>query len=72
MQGLTTFRIHLPRTVRGDWPIGHHLVAPAGWHTATANQRGAISVVFPDGQLLGIKPEEWDEIVRGEDECQSS
>lgn len=54
-----TLKIYLPRTVRGDFPIGHHLVAEAGVHDAVANQHGAVSVVLADGSLLGVKPDEY-------------
>lgn len=51
-------RIYLPRTVTGDWPIGHHLVAERGYHEAVKNKNGAVSVVLPSG-LLGVKPDEF-------------
>ena len=57
-----TFKIFLPRTVRGDWPIGHLLVAKAGTHDAVRNPHGAVAVVLPSGELLGIKPGEFEEV----------
>jgi hypothetical protein len=54
-----TFKIYLPYQVRGDWPIGHHLVAPRGIHNAVSNPNGAVSVVLPSGDLLGVKPNEF-------------
>lgn len=57
-----TFKIILPGAVSGDWPIGHHLVAQAGVHDAVMNPHGAVSVVLPDGQLLGVKPDEYKRI----------
>lgn len=56
-----TYKIFLSRRVRGDWPIGHKLVAEIGYHDAVKNQYGAVSVVLPDGQLLGVKPDEFEE-----------
>ena len=53
------FKIHLLRMVHGDFPIGHNLIAEAGIHAAIANPFGAVSVVLPDGRLLGVKPEEF-------------
>jgi len=61
---LDTFKIFLPRTVRGDFPIGHMLVAESGVHNAVRNPLGAVSVVLSDGQLLGVKPDEYEEIKR--------
>lgn len=52
-------KIYLPREVRGDFPIGHHIVAEAGVHEAVTNQHGAVSVVLGDGTLLGVKPGEF-------------
>lgn len=59
-----TFRIFLPCRVRGDFPIGHKLVAEMGYHNAVKNQYGAVSVVLPNGQLLGVKPDEYEEVKR--------
>ena len=56
------FKVFLPNTVRGDWPIGHHLIAPAGVHEAVRNPYGAVSVVLADGTLLGVKPGEFEEV----------
>lgn len=57
-----TFKIFLPRTVRGDWPIGHMFVAEEGVHNAVRNPQGAVSVVLPSGKLLGVKPDEFEEV----------
>jgi len=59
---LKQFKIYLPRMVHGDFPIGHHLIAQAGVHYAVANQHGAVSVVLPDGKLLGVKPGEFERV----------
>jgi hypothetical protein len=53
-------KVYLPQDVRGDWPIGHHLVARAGYHEAVANPHGAVCVVLPSGELLGVKPGEFE------------
>jgi hypothetical protein len=54
-------KIYLPRAVRGDWPIGHHLVAQKGTHEAVMNTHGAVAVVLPEG-LLGVKPTEFERV----------
>lgn len=55
-------QVYLPRAVRGDWPIGHEIVAQAGVHHAVQNQHGAVAVVLPDGGLLGVKPGEFERL----------
>ena len=59
---MKTFKIYLPRLVHGDWPIGHNTIAQAGIHDAVANKYGAVSVVLPDGKLLGVKPGEFERV----------
>jgi len=59
---LKPLKVYLPRMVHGDWPIGHHLIAEAGIHDAVQNKHGAVSVVLKDGQLLGVKPDEFEYI----------
>lgn len=54
--------VSLPKAVRGDWPIGHQVVAPAGEYEAYCNPYGAVNVKTPSGALLGIKPSEFDVI----------
>lgn len=54
------FHIYLPRTVRGDWPIGHNVFAEAGIHQAVQGGNGAVAVVLPGGTLLGVKPGEFE------------
>jgi hypothetical protein len=61
-QNRKTLRIFLPRTIHGDWPIGHDLIAEAGVHEAVQNQYGAVAVVLPDGSLLGVKSDEFEYI----------
>lgn len=53
-------KIVLLRDVRGDWPIGHHIVARAGVYTPFVNPHGALSVRAENGDLLGIKPGEFE------------
>jgi protein gp37 len=52
--------VRLPREVRGDAPFADHIVALAGMHKADVNSYGAVSVVASDGQLLGVKPGEFE------------
>jgi hypothetical protein len=52
-------KVNLPRAIHGDWPIGHHLLAEAGIHSATMNQFGAVSVLIGEA-LLGVKPDEYE------------
>ena len=72
---MATIKIRLPREVRGDFPF-RGSVAPSGIYDAEMNPQGALSVLDSDGQLLGIKPgefefvdevpEQWKEIVRAD------
>ncbi len=55
-------RIRLPRAVRGDFPFGHNTVAEAGEHDCDSNLWGAVSVRATNGQMLGIKPKEFQPI----------
>jgi hypothetical protein len=56
-------KVYLPSEVRGDWPIGHLTIADAGVHDAISNKYGAVSVILPDGKLLGVKPGEFERIM---------
>lgn len=51
-------KIVVLREVRGDWPIGHHLVAEPGVYVPFLNPHGAVSVEI-NGELLGLKPDEF-------------
>lgn len=55
-------RVRLARDVRGDWPIGHGTVARAGTYVARSNQHGALSVLAEGGELMGIKPGEFEDL----------
>ncbi len=53
-------RIVLLKEVRGDFPIGHNTIASAGVYLPKLNRHGAVSVVASNGELLGIKPNEFE------------
>jgi hypothetical protein len=53
-------KVMLSRTIRGDWPIGHKTIAPAGVYEAYCNPQGAVSVKAENGELLGLKPGEFE------------
>lgn len=57
-----TFKVFLPRMVKGDWPVGHRIIAEMGVHNAVRNKYGAVSVVLADGSFLGVKPDEFEEV----------
>jgi len=57
--------IYLPRPVAGDWPIGHTTVAGVGIHRVFKNAHGARSVLAANGRMLGIKPEECEDLGLG-------
>jgi hypothetical protein len=52
--------VWLRSPVRGDFPVGHNLVARAGAHACTSNRWGALSVTADNGEPLGIKPAEFE------------
>lgn len=54
-------RVRLDRTVRSDLPliIRPELVAPPGIYRAAMNRNGAVCVVLPDGERLGVLPDEF-------------
>lgn len=52
-------RVMLAKPVRGDFPIGHNVVAEANVYTAQCNRWGAVSVRAPGG-MLGLKPGEFE------------
>jgi hypothetical protein len=56
-------RLRLLCEVRGDWPIGHTTVAAARVyepHEIQINPHGAVAVLTPSGDYLGIKPAEME------------
>ena len=55
-------RVRLLKRVRGDFPIGHTTIAEVGDHDCASNKWGALSVRASNGQMLGIKPSEFDPI----------
>ena len=53
-------RVRLHGPVRGDYPIGHLTLAEAGDHDCESNRWGAVSVRAANGQMLGVKPTEFE------------
>lgn len=53
-------KIVVLRRVRGDWPIGHNVVAEPGVYIPSINRYGAVSVDVGNGQELGLKPGEFE------------
>jgi len=53
-------RVLLECQVRGDYPIWHTTLAEAGEHDCKSNRYGAISVRATNGQMLGVKPAEFE------------
>ena len=53
-------KVMVLNTVRGDWPIGHNTIAEPGVYDAYVNPHGAVSVKTESGQLLGLKPSEFE------------
>jgi hypothetical protein len=52
-------RVMVLKTVRGDFPIGHNCIAEPGIYDAYVNPQGAVSVRASNGELLGLKPNEF-------------
>lgn len=57
-----TFKIYLHQAVHSDLPFPPFLVANPGIHEAVANKHGAVSVVLEGGELLGVKPDEFERV----------
>jgi hypothetical protein len=53
-------RVILISRVTGDYPIGHDTIAEPGVYDAYVNPHGAVSVIAGNGQLLGLKPGEFE------------
>ena len=51
--------VRLPRCVRSELPW-LDLYAPVGEYLAESNPHGALAVRCADGELLGIKPDEFE------------
>lgn len=54
-------KVYLPKAVRGDFPIGHDLIALSGYYAANSNPHGALSIPMQGGRSLGIKPDEFED-----------
>src|SRR6266436_7243495 len=54
-----TVTIRLMQMIRGELPWGPVSVAKAGIYEAEMNENGAISVRDCNGDLLGVKPDEF-------------
>lgn len=55
-------RVRLDGPVRGDYPFAHTTLAEAGEHDCESNHWGAVSVRATNGQMLGVKPDEFEPI----------
>ena len=53
-------KVFLPRLIHGDFPIGHNL-SVKGERVALFNPHGALAVRAQGGQMLGIKPGEFED-----------
>jgi hypothetical protein len=51
-------RVILTRTIRGDFPFQHTKAEP-GVYDAFVNPYGAVSVIANNGEMLGLKPGEF-------------
>ena len=51
--------IILSKTIRGDFPVGHHIFADPGEYEAYCNPYGAVSVKTPNGDL-GLRLDEFE------------
>lgn len=57
--GYVPAKIHVPVTVRGDGPFAA-THATRGEYDCECNQWGAVAVRTASGELLGLKPNEFD------------
>lgn len=53
-------RVRVRKLVHGDYPFGHLTWAPPGLYNAIIGKGGAVAVTATDGQLLGLKPLEFE------------
>ena len=51
-------RVNLMNDVRGDFPF-QATYAPAGDYDAYVNPHGAVAVIATNGEMLGVKPNEF-------------
>jgi hypothetical protein len=51
-------KVILINKVTGDWPF-NNVMAPAGVYDAYVNPYGAVSVMATNGEMLGVKPNEF-------------
>lgn len=60
--GKVPLKIRLKTDVRSDIPFDPMGAMANEEHYCQVNSHGAVSIVFPDGTLLGIKPAEFEVI----------
>jgi|GEM_PF-2031932 len=56
-------RVRITKTVRPDLPdvfADKHVANPGEEYEAESNRNGAVSIIFPDGSRLGVKPGEFE------------
>lgn len=53
-------RVLLESPVCGEYPIGRTTLAEAGEHDCESNRYGAISVRATNGQMMGVRPAEFE------------
>lgn len=54
-------RVRIPQTVRGDGPFWNTQIRP-GEYDCSCNQYGAVSVKASDGEMLGVRLNEFEPI----------
>lgn len=57
-------KVILMEDVHGDFPFDY-VIAPAGVYPAWVNPHGAVSVQAANGEMLGVKPGEFEWLNRG-------
>lgn len=56
-------RVRITKTVRPDLPeifADKHMANPGEEYQAESNRNGAVSIIFPDGSRVGVKPGEFE------------
>ncbi len=62
-RGRVPKRIRMMKTVRSDFPCISRLIAPKGGeYNAWVNSHGAVAAVLPIGEMLGVRPYEFEVI----------